>query len=60
MSENNENLGKIQISRRDFMKLLGAGSLFVGLGAIGIPSILKNIKLREQLQQIQLMLQEQV
>ena len=25
------------------MKLLGAGSLFVGLGAIGIPSILKNI-----------------
>jgi hypothetical protein len=43
MSENNENLGKIEISRRDFMKLLGAGSLFVGLGAIGIPSILKNI-----------------
>ena len=26
------------------MKLLGAGSLFVGLGAIGIPNILKNIK----------------
>jgi pimeloyl-ACP methyl ester carboxylesterase len=43
MSENNENLGKIEISRRDFMKLLGADSLFVGLGAIGIPSILKNI-----------------
>jgi pimeloyl-ACP methyl ester carboxylesterase len=37
---------KIQkkISRRDFMKLLGAGSLFVGLGAIGIPNVLKNIK----------------
>jgi pimeloyl-ACP methyl ester carboxylesterase len=26
------------------MKLLGAGSLFVGLGAIGIPNVLKNIK----------------
>ena len=25
------------------MKLVGAGSLFVGLGAIGIPSVLKNI-----------------
>jgi pimeloyl-ACP methyl ester carboxylesterase len=37
---------KIQkkISRRDFMKLLGTGSLFVGLGAIGIPNVLKNIK----------------
>ena len=26
------------------MKLIGAGSLFVGLGALGIPNILKNIK----------------
>jgi pimeloyl-ACP methyl ester carboxylesterase len=43
MSENKENLKK-EISRRDFMKLLGAGSLFVGLGAIGIPNVLKNIK----------------
>ena len=29
---------------RDFMKLIGAGSLFVGLGAIGIPNILKNFR----------------
>src|SRR5919106_3480863 len=39
-----DNFGKIDISRRDFMKLIGAGSLIVGLGASGIPNILKNIK----------------
>ena len=43
MSENEENLKK-NISRRDFMKIMGAGSLFVGLGALGIPNIFKNIK----------------
>ena len=26
------------------MKLIGAGSLFVGLGALGIPNVLNNIK----------------
>src|SRR5918996_3982170 len=39
-----DNFGKIDISRRDFMKLIGAGSLIVGLGASGIPNVLKNIK----------------
>ena len=38
------NFGKIDLSRRDFMKLIGAGSLIVGLGASGIPNVLKNIK----------------
>jgi pimeloyl-ACP methyl ester carboxylesterase len=39
-----DNFGKIDVSRRDFMKLIGAGSLFVGLGALGIPNVLNNIK----------------
>jgi pimeloyl-ACP methyl ester carboxylesterase len=43
MSTDRESSEK-NISRRDFMKLLGAGSLFVGLGVIGIPNVLKNIK----------------
>jgi pimeloyl-ACP methyl ester carboxylesterase len=33
-----------KVSRRDFVKLMGAGSLFVGLGALGIPNIIKNIR----------------
>ena len=44
MFSSKDDFEKKNISRRDFMKLLGAGSLFVGLGAIGIPNILKNIK----------------
>ena len=44
MFENHDIFGKIDISRRDFMKLIGAGSLFVGLGVSGIPNVLKNIK----------------
>jgi hypothetical protein len=32
-----------QFSRREFMKLMGAGTLFLGLGAFGI-SNLKNIR----------------
>ena len=58
-----------KFSRRDFVKLMGAGSLFVGLNALGIPNIIKNIReasalhgvsAREQMQQIQLMLLDQV
>ena len=65
MFSSKDDFEKKNISRRDFMKLLGAGSLFVGLGAIGIPNILKNIESvscqrREQIQQIQLMLLEQL
>jgi pimeloyl-ACP methyl ester carboxylesterase len=44
MFSNKDDFENKNISRRDFMKLLGAGSLFVGLGAIGIPNVLKNIK----------------
>jgi hypothetical protein len=74
VAENHDIFGKIDVSRRDFMKLIGAGSLAVGLGALGIPNILNNIKgalaqiatpinttnLPEQVRQIQLMLPEQV
>ena len=43
MVENHDIIGKMHVSRRDFMKLIGAGSLFVGLGALGIPNVLNNI-----------------
>ena len=33
-----------KISRRQFIKLVGAGTLFFGLGAFGIPNLLKNIR----------------
>jgi pimeloyl-ACP methyl ester carboxylesterase len=33
-----------QISRREFVKLVGAGSLFFGLGALGISNVLNNIR----------------
>ena len=44
MFSDKDNFEKKNISRRDFMKLIGAGSLFVGLGALGIPNIIKNIR----------------
>jgi pimeloyl-ACP methyl ester carboxylesterase len=44
MSSDQDDFGKKNISRRAFVKLIGAGSLFVGLGALGIPNVLKNIK----------------
>jgi hypothetical protein len=44
MFSNKDNFEKKNISRRDFMKLMGAGSLFVGLGALGIPNMIKNIR----------------
>jgi hypothetical protein len=37
-----------RIPRKDFLKLMGAGSLFLGLGALGIPNDLKNIEERQQ------------
>src|SRR5215216_2852458 len=44
MSDGEDSLKDKQFSRREFLKLLGAGSLFLGLGAFGIPNILKNIR----------------
>ena len=41
MSDKQDGLKDKQFSRRDFMKLMGAGTLFLGLGAFGI-SNLKN------------------
>ena len=61
-----DNFERKNTSRRDFVKLMGAGSLFVGLGALGISNILKNIReasamtASANMQQIQLMLQEQL
>src|SRR5215207_6780608 len=44
MFSNFNNFYGKKIPRKDFLKLMGAGSLFVGLGAIGIPNVLNNIK----------------
>jgi pimeloyl-ACP methyl ester carboxylesterase len=44
MSDGKDSLKDKLFSRREFLKLMGAGSLFLGLGAFGIPNILKNIR----------------
>ena len=44
MSDDQDRLKDKQFSRREFLKLLGAGSLSLGLGVFGIPNILKNIR----------------
>jgi hypothetical protein len=44
VSGNHGNFGHNIFSRKDFLKLIGAGSLFVGLGTLGIPNVLKNIR----------------
>jgi pimeloyl-ACP methyl ester carboxylesterase len=44
LSHEQDSLKDNQISRRGFLKLMGAGSLFLGLGAFGISNILKNIR----------------
>lgn len=44
MSGEKDNFKNLKVSRKDFMKLMGAGSLFVGLGAFAIPNIIKNIR----------------
>ena len=46
MSDGQDSLKDNKISRRQFIKLVGAGTLFVGLGAFGIPNILKNISIK--------------
>ena len=44
MSDKQDGLKNEQYSRRDFVKLMGAGTVFLGLGAFGISNLLKNIK----------------
>jgi pimeloyl-ACP methyl ester carboxylesterase len=44
MSDEQGGLKDNQISRREFVKLAGAGTLFLGLGAFGISNVLKNIR----------------
>jgi len=39
-----DSLKDKKISRPEFLKLMGAGSLFLGLGAFGISNVLKNIR----------------
>jgi hypothetical protein len=40
MSADQDNFKK-EISRKGFLKLMGVGSLFLGLGALGISNVLK-------------------
>jgi epoxide hydrolase-like protein len=44
MSDEQDSLKDKQFSRREFLKLLGAGSLSLGVGIFGISNILKNIR----------------
>jgi pimeloyl-ACP methyl ester carboxylesterase len=44
MSGIHDNFGRNIFSRKDFLKLIGAGSLVAGLGVSGIPNVLNNIK----------------
>jgi hypothetical protein len=43
MSDEQDSLKDKRISRREFMKIAGAGALFLGLGASGISNLLNNI-----------------
>ncbi len=44
LSDDQDSLKDKQISRRQFVKLMGVGSLFFGLGAFGISNVLKTIR----------------
>ena len=44
MSDEQDSLKDKQFSRRDFLKLLGAGSLSLGVGIFGISNILKTFR----------------
>jgi pimeloyl-ACP methyl ester carboxylesterase len=43
MSDEQDSLKDKRISRREFMKIAGAGALFLGLGVSGISNLLNNI-----------------
>jgi Stress responsive A/B Barrel Domain len=44
MSDKKDGLKNQQFSRRDFVKLVGAGTMFLGLSVFGISNLFKNIK----------------
>src|SRR4026207_682326 len=44
LSDEQDSSKDNQISRREFVKLVGVGSLFFGLGALGISNVLNNIR----------------
>jgi hypothetical protein len=44
MSDKQDGLKNEQFSRWEFVKLMGAGTLFLGLSVFGISNLLKNIK----------------
>lgn len=44
MSDNQDGLKDEKFSRREFVKLMGTGTMFLGLGAFGMSNLLKNIK----------------
>src|SRR6185369_571486 len=44
MSEENDSFQNTKISRKEFLRLMGAGSLFIGLSAFGISNTLKTIR----------------
>ena len=44
MSDDQDSLKDKQFSRREFLKLLGAGSLSLGLGVFGISNVLKTFR----------------
>ena len=44
MSADQDNFGDRKIGRKDFLKLMGAGSLFFGLGALGISNVLNTFR----------------
>jgi hypothetical protein len=41
MSDKQDGLKKEQFSRREFVKLIGAGTMFLGLSVFGISNLLK-------------------
>jgi hypothetical protein len=47
MSDDQDSLKDKQLSRREFLKLLGAGSLSLGMGIFGISKFINSYTIRE-------------
>ena len=43
MSDNQDGLKDEKFSRREFVKVMGSGTMFLGLGAFGMSNLLKDI-----------------